>query len=230
MAILLIETATERGLIAIFEGSKLLFESQLPFGYQQSKYLMPEIERGFKETGLIPKEIQAIGVGIGPGSYTGMRIGAAAAKALAFALEIPLIGVSSLQAFVPQNYEGSFTAIIDAKIGGAYLLKGQRHNGKIDYVYEPVVCPLDALSQHEQVTDLFVTPNEKMLKKKIAEIAPDLTVTWQENQPDAKEFAARVQEKIHSSNYSHKNLELLYLRKTEAEREKEARHLSPPAF
>jgi len=66
-----------------------------------------------------------IAIGTGPGSYTGIRVGAAMAKALAFGWQIPLFGFGSLQSFLPAQ-EGRFAVLTDAHMGGCYCLRGAR--------------------------------------------------------------------------------------------------------
>ena len=125
MPALLIETGTERGMTAIVDGEAILFHAILPLGYHNSRYLLPEIEKGLQQLNLAVKNLQYIACGQGPGSYTGIRVGATVAKSLAFACKLPLIGISTLQTFVPDK-EGAFAVLIDAKIGGVYMIKGSR--------------------------------------------------------------------------------------------------------
>lgn len=72
-----------------------------------------------------------IAVGIGPGSYTGMRVGGALAKALAFGWKVPLLGFESLLAFFPEAKEDSFAVVFDAKSGGVYLLEEKGPSQKV---------------------------------------------------------------------------------------------------
>ena len=87
--ILLIETSTERGLIAIGSKNQILFEKALPFGFNNSTHLIPTIDEALSKLQIKISDLQGIAVGIGPGSYTGIRIGAAAAKTLSFACRLP---------------------------------------------------------------------------------------------------------------------------------------------
>src|SRR5262245_57677915 len=119
MITLLMETSTEQGVVAIFSGDKPLFCQQLPFGLNQAHALPQLLQQGLEATGLTLQQIELVAAGIGPGSYTGMRIGAVVAKTTAYAAELPLVGVCSLEAFVP-NQEGLFASLIDARMGGAY--------------------------------------------------------------------------------------------------------------
>ena len=58
------------------------------------------VDEVLKEAGLSPKELEAVAVGIGPGSYTGLRIGLSAAKGFCYALDIPILGIGTLETLV----------------------------------------------------------------------------------------------------------------------------------
>jgi len=103
------------------EGRDVLLEILLPVGAQSSRSLMSELERGFKQIGRRPKDLQALGVGVGPGSYTGIRVGVAAAIGLTFPESLPLIGFCSLAGFI-NSTQGRFASVIDARQGGSYVL------------------------------------------------------------------------------------------------------------
>jgi tRNA threonylcarbamoyl adenosine modification protein YeaZ len=125
MTALIIDTSTDRSLIAISEQKKILISQDQVHGNQLSKNLFPSITRLLNECNILIKNFNYIAAGIGPGSYTGTRMGASVAKGLAFALNIPLIGFCSLQAFLPTR-QGSFTILAKTKSEQAYLLKGSR--------------------------------------------------------------------------------------------------------
>lgn len=210
---LVIETATERSLVALISGDKTLFRTDFPFGYKSSRYLLPAIEAGFAEAGLSIQEIGKIVVGVGPGSYTGIRVGAIVAKMLAFTLNKPLIGVSSLKGFVPEA-EGPFVVMIDAKISGAYLIKGEKTGEGVRYLSEPSACPIASLEKELSNIKTIVTPNAQKLRPKIEGIYQG---EWQETVPDPLQMAkAALDETAVAPN----DLQLLYLRKTQAELEK----------
>lgn len=221
MRTLIIETSTERGLIAFTNDAQVLYEKELPFGYNQSKFLMPELKTLVQACHLSSQSLDCISVGIGPGSYTGIRVGVSVAKTLAYAWQLPLIGISSLYAFVPRE-KGVFVALIDAKIGGAYLLKGHFDGHEIQEISESQVVSLEQLDHHLKDAEVIVTPSAKMLKNKIDRIYPSNRWEWEEVSPSAKHLAQAVNKKYESGDWSlNTALELLYLRKTEAELEKE---------
>jgi tRNA threonylcarbamoyladenosine biosynthesis protein TsaB len=222
MLTLLIETSTERGVVAILEGLKLISKIELPFGLSNSSYLLPAIENQSHTHRLTIKDFQLIVVGVGPGSYTGIRVAATTAKSLAYASRLPLIGVCSLEGFTPEN-EGPFAALIDAKIGGAYLLKGMMQKGKCSYSVAPAVFPLEKLQVELQDITTIVTPNSKIIKTKLEELFPDSNWKWEECCPNPIQIVATGIYKFENGIASDVNsLELLYLRKTQAELEREA--------
>lgn len=92
-----IETATTVCSVSISEDQRVLFCKEVNEGYTHAENLHLFIEQGLKDTGLKAAQLNAIAVSKGPGSYTGLRIGVSAAKGLAYALNIPLISVDTLQ-------------------------------------------------------------------------------------------------------------------------------------
>ena len=212
MLALLIETSTERGVVAVMRGEEVLFHSDLPFGYQNSQFLLPHIDAGLKKLGLVVRNFDYVAVGIGPGSYTGMRVGAATAKALTFAAQKPLVGVCSLKIFMPHE-DGPFAVLIDAKIGGAYMITGHKDNQAIAYLTEPGVFPIEQLPSHLNGIQRLLTPNAKMIKAKLAEQAPELAVTWYECPPDPRHMNSLAKASFDRNEFSRDGqLNLLYLR------------------
>lgn len=92
------DTATDQLTVAIGTGEKILAEFNETAPRTHLNRLLPEIKRLLTLTGTAITEIDCLGVGIGPGSFTGVRIGVATAQGLAHALKIPLVGVATLDA------------------------------------------------------------------------------------------------------------------------------------
>ncbi len=210
---LIIETSTDRGLVAIASGSEILIEERLQGGYQHSHTLLASIDKCFKRLGLTPSAITAVVVGVGPGSYTGMRVGAAAAKCFAYARKVPLIGVSSLQAFVPLQ-EGLFASVLDARAGGVYFMIGERLADGVSYTTPPDRCSLDQFVERLGAVRRIVTPHKETLSKK--EVFSGFE--WIEQAPNSQQFAVDAARQLAEGRGSYDGkLELLYLRLTQAE-------------
>ncbi len=213
MPILLIETSTERAMVALAKEDRLLFHADIPFGLQNSRHLIPQIDAGLRQLHLTMRQIRAIAVGMGPGSYTGMRVGAMTAKMLAFASSLPLIGICTLHTFISAK-EAPFASLIDAKMGGAYVATGREG--------PPEVVPLEQLGSRLQEGCTLVTPNATKLKPQLTQLYPDKEWQWEEAAPNPLYMALLAQRKLAAGAYTvDGHLELLYLRKTQAEIEKE---------
>ncbi len=175
MLTLVLDTCTERGLIAIFKGSEPLVVQDLPVGLQSSSLLFPLLEQSLEQLKIAAKDLKLIIVTAGPGSYTGIRVGVAAAKALSFAHQIPIVALSTLDGFTP-DFETEYTAIIDAKIGGAYIQTG---------TLKPKIVTLELLAPSLAHDAVLVTPTVQPLKDKLDKLAPDNRWQWIEKGPDA---------------------------------------------
>ena len=118
MSIILgIETSTKICSVAISNGNKLLALEEEGGDYSHSEKLTVFIQKVVKKTSLNLREIDAVAVSKGPGSYTGLRIGVSVAKGLCYALDIPLIAVDTLQAMAlhPKLSADLFCPMIDAR-------------------------------------------------------------------------------------------------------------------
>jgi tRNA threonylcarbamoyl adenosine modification protein YeaZ len=130
MLFLIIDTSTDKSVVIISNGIDVILKIPLPHGAQSSRHLMSSIALGFKQLQLSISSLQAIAIGVGPGSYTGIRVAAAVAKGLAFPHQVPLIGLCSLSGFIIAQ-EGKFASLIDARTGGAYVLLQERIGNQI---------------------------------------------------------------------------------------------------
>jgi len=116
--ILNIETATKNCSVALSkDGITLICKEIAEEGYSHAERLHVFIEDVIKEAGINLKDLSAIAVSQGPGSYTGLRIGVSAAKGLCFALDIPLIAIDTLQSLASQVsvLSGMIVPMIDAR-------------------------------------------------------------------------------------------------------------------
>lgn len=133
MLMLALESSAKAASAALFEGEKLLAVSVENSGLTHSRTLLPMAEDIFKNMGRSLSEIDVIAVAHGPGSFTGLRIGMAEAKGLAWALEKPVIGVSTLEAmaFGGPDMEGTMLCcVMDARRGQVYNALFEIREGK----------------------------------------------------------------------------------------------------
>jgi len=154
------------------------------------------------------KDISFIGVGIGPGAYTGVRVSITIAKSLAFALNIPIICFSSLESFIPES-DGDFISIIDAKIGGVYASKATRSDKAVNFS-KPSLFSISDISLLLESTPKAITPDLEMLKKRIETSFP---IEWIIGKPNEQMLAKMCFDKFLKKDFTEINdLKPIYLR------------------
>lgn len=119
MKILYLETSSKNCSVAISDGEKMLCVcEEVSENYKQSESLHIFVEWALEGAELTMKDIDAVSLGKGPGSYTGLRIGAASAKGFCYGLKIPLVAVNSMESmiepFLAQNYD-LVISLVDAR-------------------------------------------------------------------------------------------------------------------
>ena len=122
MLTLAFETSAKAASVALMENGKLLGESYQNTGLTHSQTLMVMAEDLLKQCGKTVSDVTAVAVAEGPGSFTGVRIGVAAAKGFAWGRQIPCYGVSTLEAMAVSLgvYEGYVCACMDARRSQVY--------------------------------------------------------------------------------------------------------------
>ena len=147
MLTLAFETSAKAASVALMEDGTLLGESYLNTGLTHSQTLMVMAEDLLKTCDLKPQQVQAAAVAAGPGSFTGVRIGVAAAKGFAWGLQIPCYGVSTLLSMA-LNFgacEGYVLPVMDARRSQVYTALFHAHAGKLERVREDRAISLQEL-------------------------------------------------------------------------------------
>ncbi len=148
MLILAFETSAKAASVALWEG-KLLGESYQNTGLTHSQTLMVMAEDLMKQCGKAPADVTHVAVAAGPGSFTGVRIGVAAAKGFAWGREIPLCGVSTLQAMALTLgvWEGTVCCVMDARRNQVYNALFRAEGGSITRIREDRAISLEELEK-----------------------------------------------------------------------------------
>ena len=116
--ILNLETSTKNCSVSIAQNGEVVALQELNSeGYSHAEKLHPFIQKCMESSGVRFEDIDAIAVGKGPGSYTGLRIGVSAAKGLCFAHDIPLLSINSLEilARTSEHFDGMIVPMLDAR-------------------------------------------------------------------------------------------------------------------
>lgn len=120
--ILCIETGTDICSVGIAKDGELLSLRESDEGRDHARKVGVFVDELLRETGIVPDDLDAVAVGKGPGSYTGLRIGVSFAKGLCYGLQKPLVAVGSLDALAEvarEDYEAGILSVDDWD--GAYL-------------------------------------------------------------------------------------------------------------
>ncbi len=119
-----IETSSLRGSVALLDGERLVCTLEHERENAHGEAILPLVERALASAGWSRRQLDRIAVGIGPGSFTGLRVGIAIGQGLAEGLEVPLVGIPSLQAMalaVPADRSGCRCVLVDARKGELFL-------------------------------------------------------------------------------------------------------------
>lgn len=224
--ILALETSSKVSSVAIAEDNRLLAEITTESKLTHSKTLIPHIEKVLKLANKEKSDMEKIAVSIGPGSFTGLRIGLAAAKAIAYALNIPLYGVPTLKSlayhFLTPNLK--IVATMDAQKNAAYRESYEFIGGDLKVIDALEVLPVEAVRDEILNCD----KNIMLLGEKAEKIYENLN----RDNIYLAPFYARMPRAALVAMYALKtgapdnlmNLEPLYVRKSEAEVLWEKRH------
>jgi tRNA threonylcarbamoyladenosine biosynthesis protein TsaB len=130
---LVIETSGRIGRVGLARGVAVVRAAELDPARRHARDLAPTVDRLLKEEGLSPRELTGVMVSVGPGGYTGLRVGVMSAKALAFATGCRLVAVPTFHAIAEQvpAETSSLLVIADALQGMIYLQRFIRRDGTI---------------------------------------------------------------------------------------------------
>ena len=181
MNILAIDTSNQLLGVALLKDDQVIGEIITNVAKNHSIRLMPAIEQLMKDVAMTPDQLDKIVVAKGPGSYTGVRIGITTAKSMAWALNIPVTGVSSLKVLAYQGlfFNGLICPFFDARRGRIYTGAYQWDNHQVTTVYEennmPMTEALKRLAEEEKEV-LFLSPDIALHKAAIMDKMGELAI------------------------------------------------------
>ncbi len=147
MKILALDSSSVAASVAILEEDKLLSEIVINYQRTHSEKLVPMIQEALTYCGLKPKDIDIFASTLGPGSFTGLRIGITTIKAMAQALDKPVVGISTLEALAYQfpYCNKLLCPIIDAQREMVYTALYRWHDQGLEELMKPQVIELKQL-------------------------------------------------------------------------------------
>ena len=152
MNILAVDTSATSASVCVAQENKIIGEFSINTSLTHSQTLVPMIEQVSEKTGIALDNIDAIAVNAGPGSFTGVRIGVAAVKGIAFSRNIPCVSVSTLEsmAYNMLDSECIVCAVMDARCSQVYNALFKVSNGKVERLIEDRALSLADLKRDLQ--------------------------------------------------------------------------------
>ena len=153
MLILAFETSAKAGSVALMEEGKLLGENYCNTGLTHSQTLLKMAEDLLASCGYTPQDVGAVAVAAGPGSFTGVRIGVAAAKGYAWGSQLPCCGVSTLEAMALSLgvWDGYVVGVMDARRSQVYTSTFLAEKGNLTRITEDRAISLQELGNELKI-------------------------------------------------------------------------------
>lgn len=224
MRILSIDTASNLSTVAVLEDETCIKEIVVNDARNHSEKIMPMIEQVLTETNLTLKDINLIVCDKGPGSFTGIRIGVGTVIAFRDSLNIPCVGISSLEALAYNvKSDGLICSLIDAKNNNVYFSLFKLENNKYtqinDFKFETIENVFEVLKKYDS-SITFVGDGSVFYKELI--LQKNLHSNFCENN-DLSSYSLGLAGLEHYKNSTDNSIMPLYLRKSQAERMLEER-------
>lgn len=223
MKILALDSTAKTSTVAVLDNENLLGLYSVNIQNTHSETLLPMVKSLLESLRLTNDDIDAYAVSEGPGSFTGVRIGVATIKALAFGREKPCVGVSTIEALAEnlEGFSGIVCPIMNARRGQVYtgaFLSGERFIDDTCMMLDDLIPML--IEKNEPIYFLG-DGYELILNKEIANFRHTPELLRYQNAYSVGKIAYK---KIQNSEYvNDTDLRVEYLRKAQAEREREER-------
>jgi tRNA threonylcarbamoyladenosine biosynthesis protein TsaB len=148
--LLAFDTATPLVTVALHDGDDVVWEGVSERPLQHGEQLAPLVDRALRESGIVRQDLTAIAVGVGPGPFTGLRVGLVTARTLGFVLELPVYGVCTLDVLAAEAADsgavaGDFVVATDARRKEVYVASYDETGARLEG--PDVAKPADAATE-----------------------------------------------------------------------------------
>lgn len=230
MKILAIDSSTAMACVALCDDEWILFSENIPVGHAHSEVLLPMVVRALHENGMKAHDIDLFAASVGPGSFTGIRIGVATVKGLCSGSGKPCIPVSALAALAENlvGVKGIICPVMDARRDQMYTALFEGDGSCVRRLTEDGLFPLPELDERLKMcgqTVYLVGDGYEKCKSKLT--CADLADTPEEKRSANGCSVAAVAKKQYrqqpDGDYTEEHLLPVYLCATQAERERTER-------
>ena len=228
MNLLVIETSGARSIVVLRRDDGRLDLRPFESGARHGRLLIPKIREMLLEAAIGPREVDAIGVGLGPGSFTGLRVGVAAAKAMAYAIGCPLVGVSSLEVLARSlpAITGSVHVVVNAYRGDVFGAEFRRDalDSPLKRITPDRLLPIERWAGDLSEGAVVLCPDPDRIEREVPTTATLRAVD--DDAALARSLADLALEALlEGPRVDPLTLEPTYLRKSAAEEKRENAHL-----
>ncbi|MFQ6003309.1 MAG: tRNA (adenosine(37)-N6)-threonylcarbamoyltransferase complex dimerization subunit type 1 TsaB [Candidatus Zixiibacteriota bacterium] len=222
MKVLGVDTSTMAAGIGIVEEDEILVEVKFSVKITYSEILLSGIDQALNNVSLEINDMDGFAISIGPGSFTGLRIGLSILKGLSFAMGKPLASVPSLDALACLSLYCQYPVVtmLDAKKNQVYAAIYETKNGELKRQSDYLVIEVEDLIKRISQKTLFVGPGAKLYQKELIELLKEKACfsSAEQSLPSGATVALLGSRKLTSGQFEDiVNLEPIYLRKSEAE-------------
>lgn len=220
MKILAIDTSSKICSVAIVEDDNVIDELNLDDGKTHSENLMPLIDEILKKNNIDLKQIEMLAVCVGPGSFTGIRIGVATIKPIAEVLKLNLASVTSLEVLA-RNVENEETivSLIDARNNQVYAgIFDSNYNPKEEYIADDINIVINTLKKYKNIT--VVGDGAILHKDLLNENLENVKISEKNYQTASNVAKIGYKKMLENKLMSADEIIPIYLRKSQAERMK----------
>ncbi len=224
MLVLGIETSTPQASVAIGSEQGVIASAIVSRGHSHNEFLLPAIRFCLDQAGVEFRNLGGVAVSLGPGLYTGMRVGVATAKALAHALSVPIVGLASLDllAYDVRYSPKTILAVLDARRNEVFHAFYRSSPGGIQRMTEHTVSRPDhvAIGLETRLEEVLVVGNGALVYRDVFEdLGPRVEIgTMSHAFPDAKGLVELALPRMFREEFdSLYDLKPLYLRRSARE-------------
>jgi tRNA threonylcarbamoyladenosine biosynthesis protein TsaB len=179
MLILALDTATDQGSLALTAGDQVLREYSLESHNSYLTRLMPGVAAILRDAGTAAADLAAVAVSVGPGNFTGLRIGLATAKTLAWSVGCPLVPVSTMEVLAAQvpPQPGPIGVVMDAKRREVFWGRFQYSEGALQALEGPRRLPVGELAARLLAPLLLTGPGLETHREALtSQLSPEIAL------------------------------------------------------
>lgn len=223
---LVTDTSSSVCSVGLFEDDKLIVKNELDNGKTHSENFMPLVEKTLNDANITLADLNYITVVVGPGSFTGIRIGVASCKAMAEVKNLKVVPIISLDSLATNEIEKSkvICSMIDARNNQVYCgIYDENINKLEEYLADDIDNVLKVLKKYDDI--LFVGDGAVLHRERINEKLEEKSIYFSEkNKQNAESLGIIAYKKINKNEFVDADSVVpVYLRKSQAERMKDAK-------